>query len=325
MGVFQLFNAQDTDDGACVPFSPTQQLMVESLTAQAAVAYNTQLMLHREQEYVKLEQDVQVARRIQAGFLPSQLPQVEGYEIAARFQPTREVAGDWYDAFMMTQNRRLGFVIADVVDKGVPAALFMALVRSLTRAFAQQNYSVDWTSLLGDSAIGNRGGNRIRAMPSAGTMSLFNAVSLANNYILENHAEDNMFATLFFGMLNPDTGQLMYINAGHNPPHIISSDGVIKASLTNTGAAVGMFPNIEYKIEEVTLEPGDTVYTYTDGVTEARNAAGDFVTDDGLIRLLSAPTPTATALVEKVHMYLEGFMYGAAQADDITMLAIRRV
>ena len=126
-------------------------------------------------------------------------------------------------------------------------------------------------------------------MPSAGTMSLYNAVSLANSYILENHAEDNMFATLFFGMLNPDTGQLMYINAGHNPPHIVGADGTLKASLHNTGAAVGMFPNIDYKIEEAMLEPGDVLYTYTDGVTEARNVAGEFLTDPGLLELLDAP------------------------------------
>ena len=182
IGVLQLVNAQDAETGKVTPFSAFQQLVIESLTAQAAVALNTQELLRREQDFIKLEQDVHVARRIQAGFLPSELPQVEGYEIAASFQPAREVAGDWYDAFMMTQNRRVGFVIADVVDKGVPAALFMALVRSLTRAFAQQNYSVDWTSMLSDDAGGGgkRGQTRMRAMPSAGTMSLFNAVSLAN-------------------------------------------------------------------------------------------------------------------------------------------------
>jgi sigma-B regulation protein RsbU (phosphoserine phosphatase) len=339
MGVLQLVNAQDLENGNIVPFSAFQQLIIESLSAQAAVALNTQLLLRREQEFIKLEQDVHVARRIQAGFLPNQLPNVEGYEIAASFQPAREVAGDWYDAFMMTQNRRLGFVIADVVDKGVPAALFMALVRSLTRAFAQQNYSVDWTAMLSDeSGKGKRGSDdlsdiagrrgrgqtRVRAMPSAGTMSLYNAVSLANSYILENHAEDNMFATLFFGMLNPDTGQVMYINAGHNPPFIVGSDGTVKASLPNSGAAVGMFPNIDYRIEEAMLEPGDTLYMYTDGVTEARNAAGEFLTEKGLLKLLDAPVPSAEALLAKVQSYLDDFMHGAVQADDITMLAVRR-
>ena len=339
MGVLQLVNAQDPESGHIIPFSAFQQLMIESLSAQAAVALNTQLLLRREQEFIKLEQDVHVARRIQAGFLPNKLPDVEGYEIAASFQPAREVAGDWYDAFMMTQNRRLGFVIADVVDKGVPAALFMALVRSLTRAFAQQNYSVDWTAMLSDEGskkkrsgddfsdfAGRRGQGqtRIRAMPSAGTMSLYNAVSLANSYILENHAEDNMFATLFFGMLNPDTGQIMYINAGHNPPLIVGADGTVKSSLPNSGAAVGMFPNIDYRIEEATLEPGDTLYMYTDGVTEARNAAGDFLTEQGLLKLLNAPVPSAQALLAKVQTYLDGFMHGAVQADDITMLGVRR-
>jgi phosphoserine phosphatase RsbU/P len=328
IGVLQLVNAQDPQTGKITPFGAFLQLMIESLTAQAAVALNSQVLLHREQEYIKLEQDVHVARRIQAGFLPRTLPQVEGWEIAASFQPAREVAGDWYDAFMMTQGRRIGFVIADVVDKGVPAALFMALVRSLTRAFAQQNYSVDWSSMLGEGGKGRRGQSRsqsrMRAMPSAGTMSLYNAVVLANNYILDNHADDNMFATLFFGMLNPDTGQLLYINAGHNPPFILGADGTLKASLPNSGAAVGMFPNIDYQIEEAMLEPGDVLYTYTDGVTEARNAAGEFLTEPGLLDLLNAPVTSAASLLDKIQTYLAGFMRGAVQADDITMLAVRR-
>ena len=133
-----------------------------------------------------------------------------------------------------------------------------------------------------------------------------------------------MFATLFFGMLNPDTGQLMYINAGHNPPFIVGADGTVKASLPNTGVAVGMFPNVDYQIEEAVLEPGDVLYTYTDGVTEARNAAGDFLTEPGLIELLNAPVNSAEALLAKIQTYLDGFMHGAVQADDITMLAVRR-
>lgn len=325
LGVLQLINAKDPDTGQVAPFSAFQQFVIESLMSQAAVALNTQTLLSRQREFVKLEQDIHVARRIQAGFLPRALPELAGWEIAARFEPAREVAGDFYDAFMMTQNRRLGFVIADVVDKGVPAALFMALVRSLTRAFAQQNYSVDWTTMLGEDTRRRGAKARTRALPSAGTMSLLNAVLLTNNYIVDNHVEDNMFATLFFGMLDPLSGQLAYINAGHNPPLILSASGQVKQSLHNTGAAVGMFRDIDYKIEQATLEPGDILFTYTDGVTEARDSSGAFLTEPGMLRLLDRPWTSAADLLESVQKSLATFMLGAVQADDITMLAVRRV
>ena len=285
--------AGDTDDiDTCLqlgaqdfllhPFTPAMLLTrVQNLhiVSEADHIYGDDML-------VKLEHDMQVARRIQAGFLPDQLPKPEGWEIAARFQPAREVAGDFYDAFMMSQDRRVGFVMADVVDKGVPAALFMALVRSLTRAFAQQNYSLSWADVLDDNLPKRRGGTGQRRLPSTGSISLYNAVLLTNNYILENHLKDNMFATLFFGMLDPSNGHVTYINAGHNPPFIMDASGTITAALNPSGPAVGMFPGVEFNIEYAQLNPGDTLFAYTDGVTEARNPAGDFVTEE---RLEGAP------------------------------------
>lgn len=290
----------------------------------AQIAFDQPMENTREEEQrLKIEHDIQIARQIQAGFLPDKLPNPPGWEIAARFQPAREVAGDWYDAFMISNNRRLAFVIADVVDKGVPAALFMALVRSMTRAFAQQNYSINWTDAL------EKGGallpaGRQRSVPSTGTTALKNAVQLTNNYVFENHSEENMFATLFFGLLDPETGQLAYINAGHNPPLIFDAAGNLKSKLKATGTAVGMFGGIDYRIDFAQVEPGDAVFTYTDGVTEARNEAGAFFTEAGLIRLLSQPQTSAEAMVETVYSTLQDFMKGAVQFDDITMLGIYR-
>ncbi|MDG4550358.1 MAG: PP2C family protein-serine/threonine phosphatase [Candidatus Contendobacter sp.] len=276
-------------------------------------------------ELLKIEHDIQVARRIQAGFLPTELPKPRGWDVAACFQPAREVAGDFYDAFMLSQNRRLGFVIADVVDKGVPAALFMALVRSLTRAFAQQNYSINWTDILeaGTSAqLFTR--RQTRAIPSTGTMALKNAVQLTNNYITENHMQDNMFATLFFGMLDPATGQLAYINAGHNPPVIFDGNGNLKLELKPTSMAVGMMPDTNYSIEFAQIDPGDFIFCYTDGVTEARNAGGDFFMENRLFELLARQGTTARGLVDHVYAALQDFMTGAVQFDDITMIAVVR-
>ena len=148
---------------------------------------------------------------------------------------------------------------------------------------------------------------------------------VVNNYIIDNHIKDNMFATLFFGMLDPSNGQLSYINAGHNPPHIVDAAGVLKTSLSPSGPAVGMFPNVDFTIEYAQLEPGDTLYAYTDGVTEARNPKGDFLTDDGLLQLLQAPVNSASGLLDRIEAHLYGFIAEADQFDDITMMAVHRL
>ena len=291
----------------------------------------------KQEELLKIEHDLQVARNIQAGFLPTTLPQPPGWQVAARFQPAREVAGDFYDVFTLSQNRRLGFIIADVVDKGVPAALFMALVRSLTRAFAQQNYALSWTDALENapsaaggaraaqsSADPGTGRGRGRTIPSTGTNALKNAVQLTNNYIADNHGEMNMFATLFFGMLDPSNGQLAYINAGHNPPYMMDQEGTRKAALKGTGPAVGMFPGANFRIEYAQMDPGDVLFLYTDGVTEARDTARTFFGEKRLAALLGRQFESASSQLDCVESSLNQFMAGAVQFDDITMMAVRR-
>jgi serine phosphatase RsbU (regulator of sigma subunit) len=323
--------AAGAEDYLLGPISPT--LLKTQVDAYLALSRRRREARDRAQRetFLKMETDLQVAHRIQEGFLPKTLPQPAGWEVAANFKPAREVAGDFYDAFMLSQNRRLGFVIADVVDKGVPAALFMALVRSLTRAFAQQNYSLSWTNVLDEDPVARiaASANRARGgkggVPSTGTNALRNAVLLTNNYILENHEDLNMFATLFFGLLDPSNGQLAYINAGHNPPFLLGPDGAMKAALKGTGPAVGMFPATDFRIEYAQMDPGDILYLYTDGVTEARDAGKAFFTEKRLLALIGQPADSAAGLLERVDTSLRQFMAGAAQFDDITMLAVQRL
>jgi phosphoserine phosphatase RsbU/P len=321
--------AAGAEDYLLTPLSPT--LLKAQVSEYLDISWRRQEARDRanREEFLKMERDLQVAHNIQEGFLPKELPHPEGWEVAASFSPAREVAGDFYDAFMLSQNRRMGFVIADVVDKGVSAALFMALVRSLTRAFAQQNYSLSWTNVLESevsdvaSALGRQRG-RAGGIPSTGTTALQNAVLLTNNYIVENHMDLNMFATLFFGLLDPSNGRLAYINAGHNPPFILGPDGALKVALKGTGPAVGMFPADNFRIEQAQIDPGDILYAYTDGVTEARDPARGFFTEKRLRSLLSEPADSAAGLLARVHGSLCEFMAGAMQYDDITMLAVRR-
>ncbi len=137
--------------------------------------------------------ELEIGRRIQTSFLPSTLPQPAGWQIAGALEPAREVSGDFYDAFALSQGKRMGLVVADVCDKGVGAALFMALFRSLLRAFADQHYSLGWMDILGEerSSVGRR-----RTMLSTGTAALKNAIDLTNRYIARNHGDTSMFATV---------------------------------------------------------------------------------------------------------------------------------
>lgn len=271
----------------------------------------------------QIEHDVQIARDIQKSFLPGALPQPEGWEIAAHFAPAREVAGDFYDAFTMAQGRRLGFVIADVCDKGVGAALFMALTRSLTRAFAQQNYSLNLMDGFGDNPAVE--GQR-RKLPSIGSTALQNAVALTNAYITTNHFDLNYFATLFFGMVDPVTGALVYINGGHCPPLILGSDGQVKTALKATGTPVGMIPDAHYTLGEAQLEPGDLVFGYSDGITDAHNPAGELFTEKRMLAVLQErPVTSAQELLLRVKTAVSQHIETADQYDDITMIAVRRL
>jgi phosphoserine phosphatase RsbU/P len=317
------------DDYVSEPFSP---VVVGARVRANLEKQRVQLAEAALKESEKYEHDVQIGRTIQLSFLPEVLPQPPGWEVTARFEPAREVAGDFYDAFPLSNNR-VGLVLGDVCDKGVGAALFMALFRSLIRAFGQQHYSSrlldDLTGGLGTAApaqsgaTGSQAGGRRRALPSAGTLALKNTMELTNNYIVDNHGQTSMFATVFFGVLDPATGQLLYVNGGHEPPVIFSATEV-RARLRPTGPAVGMMPNMDFGIQQAQLEPGDTLLIYTDGVTETKDPAHNLFTEERLLAMLREPDPTASALLARIEAKLRVHMAGAAQFDDITMLAVRR-
>jgi sigma-B regulation protein RsbU (phosphoserine phosphatase) len=272
-----------------------------------------------------LERDMHIGRQIQEGFLPLELPQIPGWEIAARFQPARQVSGDFYDAFPLSNNRRIGFVIADVCDKGVGAAIFMALVRTLIRAYAQQHYQSSWVDVLAKDTQPAPAGGRLRPTPpSVGTLALENAVSLTNNYIVQNHGHTAMFATLFFGVLDPATGALSYVNCGHNPPILIGVNGKHER-LTAKNVPLGLVPDYDFKIQRTRLERGDVMLAYTDGVTEAQNGQSQQFSEERLQSLLGEPASSAGELLDRIERELHRYVGDTAPFDDITMLAVRRV
>ncbi len=330
IGVFQLFNAQDRISDEVIPFDPYQQLMVEALASQAAVVLNTQSLIEAHKSFTRLERELQIGHQIQIDFLPasSDLPQPRGWEIATCFEPAREVAGDFFDAFPLPDDR-IAVVIADVVDKGVGAAIFMALSRSLIRGFAQQPSQATTQSLTGDGrgvAEPPAASDRAEGASRTDLALAFSAVEFTNDYIANNHGDMCMFTTLFFGVLDPETGVMSYINGGHDAPFFVSASGRMKARLAPTGPSVGMLPGMEFGIEEIRFEPGDLLLAFSDGVPDALDPEGRRFTHEGLQRLLEEgqPIDSAAALLGDVQETLKAHMGSADQFDDITMVAVWR-
>jgi sigma-B regulation protein RsbU (phosphoserine phosphatase) len=243
-----------------------------------------------------LEREFEIGREIQASFLPHDLPQPEGWEIAASFKSAREVSGDFYDAFELPDHN-IGLVIADVCDKGLGAALLMTLFRSLIRAVA----NIDFFT------------NAEYASKTTPEMRLHNSISLTNNYIAETHGDTSMFCTIFFGILDTHTGRLSYVNGGHLPPVIINQQGV-KETLKLTGPAVGVELRADYSIHETLIEPGDILFAYTDGVTDAVNPSGETFDKAKFIPLFTGGQ-TLPSLLEQIQERISDYSAGVQQVE----------
>lgn len=216
----------------------------------------------------------------------------------------------------------LGLVIGDVCDKGVGSALYMALFRSLIRIFSGQTQlcglSIDQEEAMTDSVVDSRGFCDIdQTQP-------LRAIPLTNNYLLQNHSKMCMFATIFLGVLNPETGLLVYINAGHLAPLIVGADGVIKHHLCATGPFVGLIPQLEFKVQQVQIDPGDILISYTDGVTEAVSADEELFMQKRLEEIVTQNCASAGEMISKIQAAISAYTGNVPQSDDITILAVQR-
>jgi len=263
--------------------------------------------------------ELEKGRKIQKDFLPTRIPQVQNCDIATYFHPALQLSGDFYDVFTLPDNR-VGLVIADVSDKGVGSALFMALVRSFIRFISGHSQPHCSEDNLKEKPIALKDFSESNITDP---MDALNAVSLTNEYIAHEHGEEGMFATLFFGVIDPSSGQLSYINGGHEPLIIVGAGGINKR-LKPTGPAVGMMPGSNYKIGKAQFEHGDILFGYTDGVTEARSPADELYTRKRLEKsIVNSSLATVTDFSESIKSDLFKFIEDAPQSDDITMLALR--
>ena len=279
--------------------------------------FNKMIMGLRDWQRIKrVEVELEKGREIQQDFLPSEIPNLPNWDIATCFYPAKEVSGDFYDVFDLPGGR-LGLVIADVCDKGVGSALYMALIRSLVRVYAEQTLSED-------SKVNSPKLDNSVAKPNDADSPELEVVQLTNNYLVRHHGQEGMFATLFFGVLDPASGQLVYINGGHEPLYVLGKDGV-KAELPPTGPAVGLMESLSFNVQRLQLGPGDLLLGLTDGVTEACNPKEEFFTRRRVKDILAQPVASSRELLERIRQQVFDFVGTAPRSDDLTMLAVQRV
>jgi len=289
------------DDFLPKPFEPVL------LHARLNAGLEKKRMRDLEKRYTQaLERELEIGKQIQAGFLPQEIPQPPGWEISAFFRAAREVAGDFYDIFEIEPGK-LGLLLGDVTDKGVGSAMYMALFRSLLRS------SVMMDELTGEPSPGG-------ALPPE--ERLRKAVILANNYICRVH-ESGMFATLFFGVLDTASGQLCYLNAGHDYPYVLRS-GQIIAELKPTGPLAGALDGVDFSIATITLEKQDMLVVYSDGIIDATNAAGELYDQSRWRALLCEQKGLVGQIVDCLIAVVDNFMQGASQYDDLSLLVVRK-
>jgi sigma-B regulation protein RsbU (phosphoserine phosphatase) len=237
----------------------------------------------------RLQRDLELAAQVQRGLLPKEFPRVAGLSFAARAQPAREIGGDFYDAFQLDE-QHVGLLIADVSDKSIHAAIFMAIARALFHTEVRR------------------------------TLSPREVVSDVHHLLLDVSSEDSQFVTAFYGVLHLDTRHLTYVRAGHDRPLLLHRDGSLDV-LPGAGRFIGMLDDVDLEERAVDLHSGDRLIMYSDGVVDARSPADERYGSDRLTEAVKAcPSTGAEALCAAIMDSVLGFQGSAAQYDDITLL-----
>ena len=275
--------------------APSLLPAVQALAAQIASALHGAAVYDQELAHETVARELAIAGQVQEKFLPRDLPDTPGWQLSAMLRPAKETSGDFYDVIPLP-NGRLGILIADVADKGMGAALYMALSRTLIRT-----YAVEFDTQ--PELVLNAANRRIIADAGAG-----------------------LFVTVFYAVLDPSSGELTYANAGHNPPYLLSAqngNGVME--LDKTGVPLGILDSMIWEQRAVRLDPGDVLLLYTDGITEAQNSQEEFFDEDRLREIVRGSRGRqAVDIQDSLIAQVDDFVGGAPQFDDITLMVVVR-
>jgi len=250
---------------------------------------------HEHDQLISIQNDLEIARDIQQSIIPRQFPPFPDrneFELFASMTAAKSVGGDFYDFFFIDEDH-LGIVMADVSDKGIPAAIYMAVSRTIIHASAIKE------------------------------MEPQECLYFSNNLLAKDNA-NSMFVTVFYGILNTRTGVMRYSNAGHNPPYILQKDGGIQIIEPTQDKVLGIIDDCKFHTKSVTISPGDGLFLFTDGVTEAMNPDFKLYSEEKLESLLAEIKDNRPEeIIDSVYKSVKDHASGAVQSDDITMLALR--
>jgi len=298
-GVSRTIGSGDFETGEIYPVAQRHDELGELARTMQHMAESLKLYIHELQTTTaareRIESELRVAAEIQMSMLPRDFPPFpdrQEFDIYARIKPAREVGGDLYD-FFFVQPDKLCFIIGDVCGKGIPAALFMAISKALLKTSGMAGSPPD-------------------------------QMLAQTNNILNQGNDTSMFVTVFCAVLDTRTGEMVFSNGGHPPPLLGNNRDGFRYLGIPRGFVVGPLPDMAFTCQQVVLNPGDTIFLYTDGVTEATDINNQLYSEVRLLRALSeAGAADTTAMVRAVHKDIDAFVRDAPQADDITMLALR--
>ena len=288
LGVLTVFN-KISNEG----FTLNDQRLLSIIATQSSQIIENARLLQEEQRYKLLQEEMRLARETQLNLLPKELPNIQNYQIAAKFIPAKEVGGDYYDVIKI-DNENFAICLGDVSGKGLPAAMLMSNLQATLRS--QTIIQKTCKSIIANS-----------------------------NNLLFYSTEPTRFATLFYGILNLNSNEITYCNAGHNYPFYISKEGNI-SELKIGGTMIGSFLEVPYDEEKILIDSGDMIVIYSDGITEAMNNNEDQYEEDKLKEIIirNIETPPSE-LVEIIFNDVARFVDKAPQSDDISLMIIKRI
>ncbi|MAL18528.1 MAG: hypothetical protein CL670_12590 [Balneola sp.] len=290
IGVLQAINRKDDKE-----FTDDLIPVFQTLANQAAIAIENAKLQEERLEKELIHKELEVARTIQSGFWPKEVPNIPNYRVAGCSKPAKSVGGDYYDYIPIPNTSRWGFTVADVTGKGVPASLLMATMRASLRSHVENNNNVS------------------------------DSVNRVNKLIFEDSPIDK-FITAVYGELDTENHVFNYVNAGHNNPYLLNVHYNKLTQLEVGGVMLGIMDPVDFTGDSITMEAGEKLILFSDGIPEARNVEGDFFTDEAFEEwLLDHKSLTPSQMMMNLLKTIDNFSRGQAQSDDITIIIIERV
>ncbi len=286
-GILTVFNKLSNEK-----FTSNDQKLLSIIASQSSQIIENARLLEEERNLRVMQEEMRVAKQTQINLLPKDFPDIFGYQIAARTIPAREVGGDSYDLIQI-DDKHFAFCLGDVSGKGMPAAMLMSNLQATLRSF---------------TITGN----------------LCKDIIANSNDLLYNSTEPSKFATLFYGILNPESNEIVFCNAGHNNPFLFSADGNVK-ELKTGGLILGCMPDSEYEEEKISINRNDIIVIFSDGITEAMNENEEEYGEEKLKEFISNHLDEAPEIIiENILSDVRMFVGEAPQWDDMTLLIIKR-